>query len=946
MKKITTLLIYILLAGLSNFAFADYPIVSYSYLADPGAIWHEGRLYVYCSNDNENPIGGNSYKMSTIVCVSSADLKNWTNHGVVLDTKNVSWSGLSWAPSPVYKNGKFYLYYGNGGSAIGVAVSDSPTGPFVDPLGRSLASGNTPGVQPFDGWLFDPMTFVDDDGQAYMYFGGNGDNNMRVARLNSDMISINGSVGKINVPNLFEAAWLHKYNGTYYFSYSTNPSNGMRIDYMTSNNPMTGFTYGGVISNQPPINNNNNHQAIVEIEGEWYQVYHNRIVARDNLGTAEMPYHRNLAIDKFTHNANGTINRMVNTVDGVKQLKYLDPYVRQEGETMSNQKGIDVIESNAGGMALGYIDNGDWTMIEGVDFGSGASVFSASVASTKTGGTIEIRTGSATGTLLGTLQVPNTGGNQTWRTVTTSIAQTTGVKNLYLVFKGSGSSLFNIDHWKFLSKGPIVTLTAPLSTTEVFAGDNVTINATATPNGANVTGVQFLVDGTSIGSDNTSPYTFTYSNATNGTHVIEVVATDANGDKGSSKVTINVRIPQGPYNGTVHAIPGTIQFEHYDVGGNGFAYLDDSPDNTGGATFRMDEDVDIENCTDAGTGYNIGFATAGEWLEYTVEVAKPGIYSMDLRVACNGDGRTLNIAMDGEVLANNVAIPNTAGWQTWQTVKVNNINLTPGKKIMRVTLGETDYINLNYVTFTLVKELKQEPFNSTAHMIPGRIEAEEYDLGGEGLAYHEANAEGNQGGAMLRDDEVDVEVTQDTDGDYNIAYILEDEWLEYTVDVTSTGDYDLDIRVAKDGDGGLFHIEIDGEDVTGGINVPNTAGWQVWETITLEKINLTEGEHIMRLVFESNYFNLNYLEFKGLVTSANLLSDEKIELYPNPFSSEGLHINLYGVFNYIISDMNGVLQESGIGSNKKAIGTSLAKGVYFLKIESENGSVIQKIIKL
>ncbi len=86
---------------------------------------------------------------------------------------------------------------------------------------------------------------------------------------------------------------------------------------------MSGFTYGGVVSDQPPINNNNNHQAIVEIEGEWYQVYHNRIVARDKLGTAEMPYHRNLAIDKFTHNGNGTINKMVNTVDGVKQLKYL-----------------------------------------------------------------------------------------------------------------------------------------------------------------------------------------------------------------------------------------------------------------------------------------------------------------------------------------------------------------------------------------------------------------------------------------------------------------------------------------------------------------------------------------------------------------------------------------------------------------------------------------------
>ena len=224
MKKIYLFLMSLFLIGYSFNAFADYPIVSYSYLADPVLTAPEGRLYVYCSNDNENPIGGNSYRMSTIVCVSSADLKNWTNHGVVFDTDNVSWSGLSWAPSPVYKNGKFYLYYGNGGSAIGVVGTDSPTGPFVDPVGRNIANSNTPGVQPFDGWLFDPMTFVDDDGQAYMYFGGNGDNNMRVARLNDDMISINGSVGKINVPNYLKRLGYISIMVPYYFTYSTNPS--------------------------------------------------------------------------------------------------------------------------------------------------------------------------------------------------------------------------------------------------------------------------------------------------------------------------------------------------------------------------------------------------------------------------------------------------------------------------------------------------------------------------------------------------------------------------------------------------------------------------------------------------------------------------------------------------------------------------------------------------
>ncbi len=700
MNRLTRIFLYLIALGTVNTAFADYPIVGYSYLADPGAIWHEGRLYVYCSNDNENPDGGTTYDMSSIVCVSTSDLKNWTDHGIVFDVpRDAAWTGLSWAPSPAYKNGKFYLYYGNGGSAIGVAVSDSPLGPFVDPVGRSIASGSTPGVQPFDGWLFDPMTFIDDDGEAYMYFGGNGDNNMRVAHLNADLISINGDCGKIRVDNLFEAAWLHKYKGKYYLSYSTNPANGMRIDYMISDKPMTGFTYGGIISGQPPINNNNNHQAIVQINNEWYQVYHNRIVARDNLGTAGMPYHRNLAMDKFTHNADGSIKQMVNTVDGLKQLKYLDPYIRQEAEMMSDQKGIKTEVCKAGGMDLAYIDNGDWTMVEGVDFGSaGASTFAASVAS-PTGGTIQIRLGSPTGTLAGTLQVPNTGAYQTWKTVTTTLSKITGVHNVYFVYSTGG---FNFDHWIFYSSGPIVNVTAPSINDVIFAGDEITISATATPQSGTITKLTFLVDGVSVGTDNSAPYSIKYIVATNGKHTVRVVATDSQGDEGQVDVVIDAKIPQGSYGGKPSAIPGTIQFENYDVGGNSFAYSDESVGNTGGATFRADEDVDIEDCTDAGTGYNIGFATIGEWMEYTVNVAATGTYDLKLRVACNGDGRTISLQADGKDIAADVAIPNTAGWQAWEDVVVKDIALAAGVQVIRVTIGAADYVNLNYMTFTEV----------------------------------------------------------------------------------------------------------------------------------------------------------------------------------------------------------------------------------------------------
>lgn len=779
MKILHSVLILVFLVIWNN-AFADYPIVGYRFLADPGAIVYNGRVYVYCSNDDEND--DDSYDMSSIVCVSSSDLKNWTDHGVVFDVpRDASWSGLSWAPSPAYRNGKFYLYFGNGGSAIGVAVSDSPTGPFKDPVGRAIVTGSTPGVQPFNGWLFDPMTFVDDDGQAYMYFGGNGDGNLRVIKLNNDMISTSGSAGKFTVPNFFEAAWMHKHNGKYYFSYSTTPSAGMRIDYMVSNNPMSGFTYGGVLSPQPPTNNNNNHHANFILNGQWYQIYHNRIVASQT--GVGMAYHRNLAIDAFSHRQDGTIVQMVNTVNGVKQIKYLDPYVRIEGETMSDHKGIETEVCSTGGMNLAYIDNGDWVMVEGVDFGSaGAGRFSASVASNKTGGTIEIRLGSATGTLIGTLQVPNTGGFQTWQTVNTSVNQTTGVHNVYLVFKGSGASLFNVDHWSFSSAGPSVTITSPKSTDVLFTGNEITITATAQAQSGTIVSVEFFYDGKSIGTDNTAPYSLNYIPVSSGSHTIIATVTDSQGNKRSSEVSITVYVPQGPYKGTPWPIPGIIEAEHYDEGGEGFAF-------------------------------------------------------------------------------------------------------------------------------------------------------------------HEANANGNEGLATLRNDEVDIETTQDISGAYNVGYILSGEWLEYTVNVTATDKYDLNLRVAADGAGRIFHVEMDEIDITGDIMVPNTGGWQKWETVTVPGIDLTSGQKVMRIVFESDYMNLNWVEFKNtIVTNLESAKRETITIYPNPFTDK-IYSNIHGQYSYQLLNMEGLVLEDGSTVGEIAFHKNYPKGAYILKVKQGDLVKVYKVFK-
>lgn len=427
----------------------DYPIVSHRFLADPAAFVHGGRVYVYCSNDDENAVGG-GYEMKSIVCVSSSDLKNWTDHGVVFRVPaNAAWAVHSWAPAVIERNGTFYLYFSNNASGIGVATSSSPTGPFTDARGSVLINAATPGVLPATNmWIFDPSVFIDGDGQAYLYFGGNGESNPRIIRLNEDMISTSGAAIGLTVPGFFEAAWMHQRDGLYYLSYSTNPANGLRIDYLTSASPTGPFTYRGIVAGQPPSNNNNNHAAQFELNGEWYHVFHNRIVAMQ----AGIPavYRRNIAVERLQYNLDGSIQPVTYTTDGVPQVGHVNPYLRVEGEMLNAQSGIETEPCSAGGMNLTALEPGDWVRIRGVDFGSlGATDFTASVASMTGGVVIELRLGSPTGTLAGTCAVSATGGAQTWATTTCPVQGATGEQDLYLVFAGTGAGVFQLDWWQF-----------------------------------------------------------------------------------------------------------------------------------------------------------------------------------------------------------------------------------------------------------------------------------------------------------------------------------------------------------------------------------------------------------------------------------------------------------------------------------------------------------------
>ena len=485
--------VIILLTAVCTPVFADNPLIYQRYTADPNASMYNGRMYLYCSHDQDDAVAYDS--ITDLSLISSDDLVNWTDHGEPVQMpRDASWASMAWAPASVYRNGYYYVYFGNGANNIGVLRSTSPTGPFTDPIGGALITRSMPNCNV--DWLFDPGVFIDDDGQAYLYFGGGGEGNARVIRLNNDMISVNGDAVSIDVPRFFEALFMHKRNGIYYLSYSSDFSlASARIEYMTSSNPMTGFVYRGVILDNPSDNcYNNNHTSIVNIGDDWYIAYHTRRLANLNgIDCATSIYQRSTALNRLYYNGDGTIQKVTPNTAGVAQLKNVNPYVQNEAETMDISSGIETETCSEGGRNVGFIENGDWIRVTGVDFGSGAASFEARIASAGSGGSIEIRTGSPTGTLAGTCAVPVTGGWQTWQSVNCAVSGLTGVQNLYLRFTGTTGYLFNFNSYRFYQTGaatptPVAT-TVPTNTPVVTgalrslaAAKNMLIGAEAASN--------------------------------------------------------------------------------------------------------------------------------------------------------------------------------------------------------------------------------------------------------------------------------------------------------------------------------------------------------------------------------------------------------------------------------------------------------------------------------
>lgn len=314
------------------------PLVTDIYTADPSAHLFDGKIYIYPSHDIESNVPqddeGGHFDMKDYHVLSMDSIGGAvTDHGIALDIKDIPWAGRQlWAPDAAYANGKYYLYFPakdkSDAFKIGVAVSSSPAGPFkaeAEPIKGSYS--------------IDPAVFKDDDGKYYMYFGGiwggqlqrwstgkydaNGSKtdlqkdedpaiSPRVARMSKDMLKFDEPVKEISIVDqegkpllgkdhdrrFFEASWMHKFNGKYYFSYSTGDTHF--IAYATGTSPYGPFTYQGVILN--PVIGWTNHHSIVEIKGKWYLFYH------DSVLSGGKTHLRTVKVTELTHNSDGSIN--------------------------------------------------------------------------------------------------------------------------------------------------------------------------------------------------------------------------------------------------------------------------------------------------------------------------------------------------------------------------------------------------------------------------------------------------------------------------------------------------------------------------------------------------------------------------------------------------------------------------------------------------------------
>jgi Carbohydrate binding module (family 6) len=318
---------------------------------------------------------------------------------------------------------------------------------------------------------------------------------------------------------------------------------------------------------------------------------------------------------------------------------------------------------------------------------------------------------------------------------------------------------------------------------------------------------------------------------------------------------------EAPFGGTAAAVPGAVQAENYDTGGQGVAYNVTSTN--GSANSYRSDGVDLEATTDTGGGDDLGWTAASQWFKYTVNVATAGTYTVGLRLAAPTavtDGLHIDNSA-GTNLSGNVNVPATGGYQTWTTVTAT-VTLPAGTQTLTVDQDHAGW-NMNFLAFGLNAPTGgggEAPFGGTAAAVPGTVQAENYDTGGQAVAYNVTSTNGSAN--SYRTDGVDLEATTDTGGGDDLGWTAAGQWFKYTVNVATAGTYTVGLRLASPAavTDGLHIASSAGTNLSGNVNVPATGGYQTWTTVNAT-VTLPAGTQTLTVDQDNAGWNINYLAF-------------------------------------------------------------------------------------
>lgn len=419
---------------------AQRPIIQTKYTADPAPMVYNDTVFLYTTHDEDDAEG---FKMQDWLLYTSTDMVNWTDHGVVASLKSFDWvkrDNGAWAEQVVERNGKFYMYCPIHGNGIGVLVSDSPYGPFKDPLGKPL-------VWQKEHWDdIDPTVFIDEDGQAYMYWGNP---NCYYVKLNEDMISYSGDIVKLKeTPEHYqEGPWFYKRNGHYYLAFaSTCCPEG--IGYAMSDSPTGPWKTKGYIM-RPTERTRGNHPGIMDYKGKSYVFGLNYDLLK--LETNTHYERRSVSVAEMHYNEDGTIQEVPYWADTkLEQIGTFNPFRKVEAETMAWGYGLKTAPNADKSLSVVDVNNGEYICVRGVNFGKNkARLFEVSALPLE-GGNLKIRLDAPDGKIVGNVNIPQ--GNETskYELYSCEVNAVSGIHDLYLSFEGENNKdLFELDYWKF-----------------------------------------------------------------------------------------------------------------------------------------------------------------------------------------------------------------------------------------------------------------------------------------------------------------------------------------------------------------------------------------------------------------------------------------------------------------------------------------------------------------